>query len=123
MWFFVPYPICVDLIHTGPKPVHRSLDPSVPPPMLLYAVPPPFSRYPRVLPPLGDILFPLTLLDLVHAASAIVSAPSASAADNADNADNAVPAADNAALVPPAVQYFGCVAVIVRMETIFRIYY
>ena len=51
-----------------------------------------------------DILWPLTLLDLFHAAAVIVLAPSASAADNADNAYNVVPAVYKADLVPPAVK-------------------
>ena len=103
-WVSVPHPLWVNLIHTGPEPVPQALALAVLHPVLSAAVPHHHSRAPLVLPPLGDLLLPLALPDLSDAADSVPSASTAAAA-----------------LVPPAVRSFGCVAVVARVKIIVQI--
>ena len=105
----VPRPLCVSLTYTFTNPVPQDLAPAVSPTVLSGTVPHPTSRAPRALPLPGELILPTVLPDLYDAAAAAVSSPAATSAANA---------ADAAALMPPMVRYFGCVAVVTRIKTI-----
>ena len=111
---FFSRPLYVILTHTFPEPLPRALAPAVPPTLISDTVTPPLSHAPRALPPPGELLFPSALLDLAADAAAAVLAPAATSAVNA---------ADTAALMPPEVRSFECIAVVTSVKIMVRIYY
>ena len=86
--------------------------------MLSSEVLPPLSHALQEFPPSSDFLPPLTLPDLAATTAAVVFYPAVFAIAAAVTATS-----DAADLVPPKFRTFGHVDVVLRMITIFRIYF
>ena len=109
------------MIHPCTEPVPRDLSPAVPPPVLSVVVTHSCYCAPRVLPPSGDLLLPLTISDLSGAAAATVfsSAASVTATYNGSADSNAV----SATLVPPVVRAFGFLYFVAHVKTKVKLHY